>query len=59
MKNLKATLGRALNIFAPLALALSIITANSMCFWFTYQPDEPIELQRYKIKRRTIGANHD
>lgn len=35
---------------APLALALAIMTANSTCYCFTYQPDVPKSLDKYRVK---------
>ena len=37
---------KASEIVAPLALALAVMTANSTCFFFTYQPEVPNSLQK-------------
>lgn len=34
-------------VVAPLTLALAIVTANSTCWWFTYQPNVPEGMKRY------------
>lgn len=52
MKRIKNFLSRSLTVVAPLALALAVFTANSTCLFFSYQPDEPEGLQRYKLRRR-------
>lgn len=41
---------KAGKITAPLALALAIMTANSTCYFFSYQPDVPKSLDKYQLK---------
>lgn len=53
MKKIKSFLSRALTVVAPMALALAVFTANSTCLFFSYQPDEPEGLQRYKLGHRS------
>ena len=48
MKRKLTTMARRLSsIAAPLALALAVVTANSTCWWFTYQPDVPDTMKKY------------
>lgn len=35
------------HILAPLMLALAIVTVNSTCWCFTFQPEVPKELERF------------
>lgn len=35
-------------IVAPLAMAMAIFTANSTCYFFSYQPDTPKSLDKYR-----------
>lgn len=35
-------------LLAALALTLATATANSTCFYLSYQPDEPATLSRFK-----------
>lgn len=37
-------------IIAPFALALAILTANSTCFYYTFQPNEPACMNKYRKK---------
>lgn len=32
---------------APFAMALAVLTANSTCYFFSYQPDVPETLKRH------------
>ena len=51
MKNkLSNLISRTSKFAAPLALALAIITANSTCYFFSYQPDVPKSLDKYRMK---------
>ena len=51
MKNkLFKIVNRAGEIVAPLALAMAIMTANSTCYFFSYQPDLPKSLDKYRRK---------
>ncbi len=45
MKTQKNTLHIMSAFFAPLALALALLTSNSTCFFLSYQPDEPANLK--------------
>jgi cyclic lactone autoinducer peptide len=49
-KRLSNVLNKVSRIVAPLTLALAIITANSTCYFFSYQPDVPQCLKKYCIK---------
>lgn len=51
MKKVKSVIGRMLSVVAPMALALAVFTANSTCFIFSHQPDEPTGIEEYKLKR--------
>ncbi len=51
MKNkMFAILNRFGKVAAPFALAMAILTANSTCYFFTYQPDTPKCLDKYRMK---------
>jgi cyclic lactone autoinducer peptide len=51
MKNKIANMiNKSSKIIAPFALALAIMTANSTCFFFSYQPDVPKSLDKYRMK---------
>lgn len=51
MKNkLSYLINKTSKFAAPLALALAIMTANSTCYFFTYQPDVPKSLDKYRVK---------
>lgn len=51
MKNrFLSIISKAGKITAPLALALAIMTANSTCYFFSYQPDVPQGLEKYRMK---------
>lgn len=41
MKVIKSVFVRLSSVAAPLALAMAFLTANSTCFFLSYQPDEP------------------
>ena len=43
-------INEASKFVAPLALSLAIMTANSTCYCFTYQPDMPKSLDKYRLK---------
>lgn len=50
MKTKLNNLFRKLSRFvAPLALSLAILTANSTCFYLSYQPDEPAALKKMNL----------
>jgi hypothetical protein len=34
--------------FAGLAVIVAALTANSTCFWFSHQPEEPDEIKQLK-----------
>ncbi len=53
MKKIKTFLSCAFTVVAPMALALAVMTANSAYFFFSYQPDKPEGLQRYKLGHRS------
>ena len=38
-------------IFAPIALQMAYFTANSVCFFLSYQPDEPASLREMRSER--------
>ena len=44
---LKDSMLKLSGIVAPLALALAVSTANSTCWYYTYQPKAPEVLSRY------------
>lgn len=44
MKFLKYAFVKLSAVVAPLALALAVLTANSTCFFLSYQPDEPAKM---------------
>ena len=48
MKKISFILSKVMKFSAPLALALAILTANSACYYFSYQPDVPRSLDRYR-----------
>lgn len=51
MKNkLSHLINKTSKFAAPFALALAIMTANSTCYFFTYQPDVPKSLDKYRVK---------
>lgn len=52
MRLLKTALIRLSSLAAPLALAMAIMTANSTCFFLSYQPDEPSCLHEIMAKQR-------
>ena len=45
MKKVKNMLSFSGVFLASLALALAQLTANSTCFFLSYQPDEPADLK--------------
>lgn len=46
MKMFKTAFIRLSSLVAPLALAMAILTANSTCFFLSYQPDEPANMRQ-------------
>lgn len=48
MKKSFYIVSKILSFSAPLVLALAILTANSACYYFTYQPEVPRSLDRYR-----------
>lgn len=51
MKNkLSNLISKTSRLVAPFALALAIMTANSTCYFFSYQPDVPKGLDKYRMK---------
>lgn len=46
MKYMKAAFVQLSAVVAPLALALAVLTANSTCFFLSYQPDEPANMRQ-------------
>lgn len=48
MKKITVILSKMMKFSAPLALALAILSANSACYYFTYQPEVPSSLDRYR-----------
>lgn len=51
MKNkLSNLINKTSKFMAPFALALAIMTANSTCYFFSYQPDVPKSLNKYRMK---------
>lgn len=52
MKKIKDAVIRIFSCCAPLALSLAIMTSNSTCLFFSYQPDEPSIIQRYKRREK-------
>ena len=48
MKKISSILSKMMKFSAPLALALAILTANSAFYYFSYQPDVPRSLDRYR-----------
>lgn len=50
--NLKKLITKSTEVVAPLALALAVMTANSTCFFFTYQPEVPESLKKYRASHR-------
>lgn len=51
MKNkLFNLISKTSRLVAPFALALAIMTANSTCYFFSYQPDVPKSLDKYRMK---------
>lgn len=49
-KKIMSILAKSGKFAAPIALALAILTANSTCYFFSYQPDVPKSLDRYRTK---------
>ena len=49
-KTISKVIGSITKFSAPLALALAIMTENSTCFCFTYQPTPPACLKKYRNK---------
>lgn len=45
--NLKDSELKLSSVVAPLALALAVSTANSTCWYYTYQPKAPAGLSKY------------
>lgn len=39
-------------LIAPLALALAVMSSNATCFFFTYQPDVPKDIEKYRASHR-------
>ena len=51
MKNkLFNLISKTSRLVAPFALVLAIMTANSTCYFFSYQPDVPKGLDKYRMK---------
>ena len=50
MKQLKRLFEAVSRFVAPLAMGLAILTANSACFYFTYQPEEPACLKKIQLR---------
>lgn len=51
MKKIKNPLLFLGAFFAPIALELAYLTANSVCFFLSYQPDEPASLREMAAHR--------
>ena len=49
MKNFKEFIAKHTAVIAPLALAIAIMTANSTCYIFSYQPTPPKSLSKYRV----------
>lgn len=49
MKFVKSTFVQLSAVVAPLALALAVLTANSTCFFLSYQPDEPDNMHQLTL----------
>lgn len=45
MKKCKKLLLKCSRMLAPLAMALAVVTVNSTCFFYTYQPEVPEKLK--------------
>jgi cyclic lactone autoinducer peptide len=45
----KTFLAKMSKMVAPLALALAVLTANSTCFFLSYQPNEPERLKEIRF----------
>lgn len=54
MKKIKNTLLWMTAFLAPLALELAYMTADSVCFFLSYQPDEPPCLREMASHRTRI-----
>ena len=52
MKKIRKVFIHLLGSAAPLALALAVLTTNATCHFFSYQPDEPAGIEKYKHNRR-------
>lgn len=50
MKQLKRLFETVSRFAAPLAMGLAILTANSTCFCFSYQPEEPEGLKKMQLR---------
>lgn len=46
MKLVKNAFVQLSAVVAPLALMLAVLTANSTCFFLSYQPDEPAKMRQ-------------
>lgn len=47
MTKVKTVFVRISKIMAPVALALAVLTVNSTCFCYSYQPDVPQSLKKH------------
>lgn len=47
MKKLKTVLVRVSQIAASAAMALAVLTVNSTCYCYSYQPDIPQALKKH------------
>lgn len=45
MQNCKKIVLKFSGMLAPLAMALAVVTVNSTCFFYTYQPEVPAKLK--------------
>lgn len=52
MKKIKNTLLLMTAFLAPLALELAYVTTNSVCFFLSYQPDEPPHMREMALYRK-------
>lgn len=54
MKFVKSAFVQLSAVVAPLALAIAVLTANSTCFFLSYQPDEPANMHQltFNYKKR-------
>lgn len=52
MKILKTAFIHLSSLAAPLALAMAFLTANSTCFFLSYQPDEPSGIREMMAQRK-------